>query len=312
MEPDELVEELRAMRHGAGSPSFGDIAIGVSRVRRERGLTPEQARVGRTTVYDAFRLGRIRLDLELVADIVRALGGSEERALDLSTPGGRVVAPEVQSEGVPVEAGISWRFVAGVLVGCVVLNLAGRVLVDALALPVYLDMVGTAVTAIVLGPWWGALVGLSTNVVGAAPSGPESIPFALVNVAGALAWGYGARRWSLTRSIPRFFVLNVLVALTCSVVAVPILVLLDGGFNGHGTDQVTEAVLALSHSLWASVTVSNVLTSISDKLIAGFVALTVIEGLPRRLRAWAPDDWMGGPQEAPPAVRARSGTPDPV
>ena len=94
------------------------------------------------------------------------------------------------------------------------------------------------------------------------------------------------------RDSGRFFVLNVLVALTCSLIAVPILVLLEGGFNRHGTDQVTEAVLALSHSLWASVTVSNSLTSVSDKLIAGFVALTVIEGLPRRLRAWAPADWL--------------------
>ena len=36
----------------------------------------------------------------------------------------------------------------------------------ALKLPTFLDMIGTCVAAIVLGPWWGALVGVITNVGG--------------------------------------------------------------------------------------------------------------------------------------------------
>ncbi len=97
------------------------------------------------------------------------------------------------------------------LVVCVVVNLLGRSLVELLHLPVHLDMVGTAIAALALGPWRGAAVGLATNLLGVAESGPVSVPFALVNVAGALVWGYGARRWGLGRSLPRFLGLNVLV-----------------------------------------------------------------------------------------------------
>ncbi|QIK77018.1 ECF transporter S component [Nocardioides piscis] len=303
---DAVVLRLHAIREKAGQPSFGDIAIAVSRIRRRGGATPEQARVGRTTVYDAFRLGRRRLDADLVADIARALGCEEDTALELASRcrAAQVVSnsslpssepPAVQPEEVAAASGSSSpgrRFLAVVLVGSVVINLVGRALVDTLHLPVYLDMVGTAFAAIVLGPWWGALVGVTTNLAGGVTSGAESLPFALVNVAGALVWGYGVRRWSMGRTIPRFFALNLVAALVCSAVAVPILLFMAGGFSGHGADQVTSAALALSHSLWAAVTVSNVATSASDKLIAGFVALTVIEALPGRRRAWLPDDWL--------------------
>ena len=298
MELDALVRELHTLRDSAGQPSFGDIAIGVSRVRRERGLAPEGARVGRTTVYDAFRVGRRRLDAELVADIVRALGGTPADAERMSR---RCLAVQAARLSAPVEhpmdpppATMARRVLVAILVGCVLINLAGRGLVDLLGLPLYLDMVGTAFSALVLGPWWGALVGLTTNVAGTAVSGPDSLWFAPVNIVGALVWGYAARRWRMGRSIPQFFLLNVLVAVSCTAVATITIVVLLGGVTGHGADDITASVLEMSHSLWVSVSVSNLLTSVSDKLIAGFASLALIEALPAALRVWVPSGWMKG------------------
>ena len=59
---------------------------------------------------------------------------------------------------------------------CVALNIVGGYIASALRLPVYLDMIGTAISAIVLGPWWGALVGVLTNGGSALISGPVSLP----------------------------------------------------------------------------------------------------------------------------------------
>lgn len=316
---DLVVERLQAIRDGAGLPSFGEIALGVSRVRRSRGLTPEMARVGRTTVYDAFRTGRRRLDAGLVTDIVLALGGGEELARDLAAEcrAAQAGAPSavLQAEPTPTvgavgqPASMARRVVLVVLLGSVAVNLLGRVLVDLLGLPVYLDMIGTAFTAILLGPWWGALVGVSTNAVGVIPSGTDSLWFAPVNVVGALVWGYAARRWRMASSIPRFFLLNVVVAVVCTAVAVTTIVGKLGGFTGHGSDDITASVLELGRSLWVSVSVSNLLTSITDKLIAGFVSLALIETLPARMRAWAPTSWMRGESSPGIAVRACSELP---
>ncbi len=184
------------------------------------------------------------------------------------------------------------RWLVAVLVGGFVMNMLGRGLVELLDLPVYLDMTGTACTAVVLGPWWGALVGLATNTAGMAVSGPTSLLFAPVNVAGALIWGYGARRFAMARSIPRFFLLNLVVALACSSMAVPLIVTVEHGFSDHGTDVITASALVFFSSLWASVTVSNLLTSVVDKLISGFVVLAVVESLPARVRAAMSAGWL--------------------
>lgn len=165
----------------------------------------------------------------------------------------------------------------------VALNIVGGYIASALRLPVYLDMIGTAISAIVLGPWWGALVGILTNTGSALITGPVSLPFALVNVVGALLWGYGVRSWGLGRTIPRFFVLNIIVAISCTIVAAPIIVLVFGGATGNGADALTGTFLAVGQNLVGSVFSSNILTSLADKIIAGFVALAIIEALPKSL-----------------------------
>ncbi|CAN5514578.1 hypothetical protein BH11ACT8_BH11ACT8_16350 [soil metagenome] len=170
-----------------------------------------------------------------------------------------------------------WRPVVLLLAGCVATNLIGRELVLLLGLSLHLDMVGTAIGAILLGPWWGALVGLLTNLVGAGLSGPSSLPFALVNIAGALVWGYGVRRFGMGRTIPRFFALNIVCATVCSCVAAPIVLVLYGGEVGHQTDGVGPHLLALVHLVVVSVFLSNLLISLVDKTISGFVALAVVE-----------------------------------
>lgn len=155
------------------------------------------------------------------------------------------------------------------------------------------------------------LVGGATNVAGVAVSGPDSLLFVPVNVAGALVWGYGVRRLALARRIPRFFLLNLVVAFVCSSIAVPTIVMIQHGFVGHGADMITASAMTFLDSVWASVSVANLLTSIVDKLIAGFVALTVLESLPAGARAALPAGWLRDPRGGTTAVRACSDSPGP-
>lgn len=75
----------------------------------------------------------------------------------------------------------------------------------------YLDMIGTALTAILLGPWWGAIVGLITSTftnplifsqIGIETSGAEAIniftsifPWSIINIFGGLYWGFISRNY---------------------------------------------------------------------------------------------------------------------
>lgn len=287
---DPLIAELRDLRTNAGSPSFQSVTDLVVARRITAGSAPASARLARSTVYDTFRLGRPRVNLDLVREIAAVLGA------DTTTVEGWIAQCQSPPPSPPVEddheldrgetAPRHW--VALLLLGCLVLNLLGREFVDFFHLPVYLDMTGTAIAAIALGPWRGAAVGVATNVVGVIGSGLISLPFALVNVVGALVWGYGVRRFGMGRSLARFFLLNVVVALACTVVSVPIILTFLGHDLHVGRDVITRLIEESISVFPAAVSFSNGLTSMGDKLISGFVALVVVTALPWRMRRSVP------------------------
>ncbi len=177
---------------------------------------------------------------------------------------------------------IPLTYVVSLVPVAIALNIVGGQINSALHLPTFLDMIGTAVVAIVLGPWWGALVGALTNIIASFISGPIGLPFAACNVVGALVWGYGVR-WGWGKKYWSFFVLNILVAVLVSMTAVPIYVFLFGGATGHFSDMMTAAFLAMGQNLLVSVFSSNIIVSLADKIISGFVALAIIEALPANM-----------------------------
>jgi len=196
------------------------------------------------------------------------------------------------AELTPVEPAIRKRksskipitYIVALVPVAIALNFLGSEINGLLFLPLFLDMIGTAVVAIVLGPWWGALVGGLTNVIAALMGGPISLPFAACNIVGALIWGYGIRA-GLGKNYFLFFVLNVLAALAVTLTAVPIYVFIFGGATGAYSDMMTAAFLAMGQNLWVSVFSSNIMVSLADKIISGFVALAIIEALPANLKA---------------------------
>lgn len=336
---DQISEDLQELRSRADSPSYSELVRRVTDLRVARGVPPEQARPARSTLYDAFRPGRRRMDVQLVADLAQALG-EDEAAVEAwrsrcrrAVPDSPADVPAGSSTDVPadVPAGSSAdggtgsgteapatatpaapgerslrepdqpeqpdqpdqpdqpeqvtaprrSSVAGVLILALAANLVGRSVVEWFGLTIYLDMVGTAVASIVLGPWWGVLVGVTTNVAAIPISGPESLTFALVQVAGALVWGYGVRRFAMGRNIVRYLCLNLLVALTCTSIAAPILMAYDADV-GHGSENIIALVRDHTGNLASAVLSANILTSVFDKLISGFVALAAAEALRRR------------------------------
>lgn len=173
-------------------------------------------------------------------------------------------------------------FVVAIVPVAAALNIVGGYINTVLKLPIFLDMIGTMVTAVVLGPWWGALVGAITNIVNSFISGPISLPFAVVNVVGGLVWGY-AHIFGWMKKTWSFFLVNLLVAFISSVFAVPIYVFIFGGATGHFADVMTAAFLAMGQNLVVSVFSSNILVSLADKIISGFVGLAIIDALPENM-----------------------------
>ena len=268
---DALAEDLRALRHAAGSPSFTEIAVRVGQVREARGTDPGRARPARTTVYDTFRAGRSRMDGALVADIAEALDapdpqswrdrcGRIQHALeesrlrpiatdDVDDEPTRDPTPDAEPGPVPAADPLppapadpapaqGTRLL--LLAGCVVLNLVGILVIRATGLPLYFDTIGIAVAAL------------------------------------ALVWGYVWRHLRQRGALTPPIGLHLLVGLCCSVVATPILWLRFHGFGGHTAGQLQNIFNGRIEPEWVTVFLTNLSTSMPDKLLSGVIAVAVI------------------------------------
>ena len=180
-----------------------------------------------------------------------------------------------------------FKYVIALVPVASVLNVIGGTVAGALKLPIFLDMIGTAVVAMTIGPWWGALVGVITNLTMGFLTGPVSIPFAACNVVGALVWGYGTR-WGFANDKLRFFGLSVASAVFVSLMAAPIVIFVFGGATGHASDVLTAGLLAAGNDMWAAVFSSNIIVSSADKILSSFLALAIIGALPTNLQVTGP------------------------
>jgi energy-coupling factor transport system substrate-specific component len=283
---DEIAEGLQHLRAQAGNPSYASIVRLIAEARQLDGSSSSADRPARTTVYDCFRSGRARVNARLVGEIVAALTRDEELAgvwaERCATAQATVGLAEAPAAVTAAPSRPSVRYRAVVMTVGVGLNLALIWLFAGpplgwLELPVFLDMIGTAICSIALGPWYGVVVGIATNLGEVAVVGPSSIPFALVQTAGALAWGYGVRALCFGRSLSRYFALHILVALACTATASPILVFLFPSDGGHNSQiALINSIHKVVESFAGSVFSANLFYSVIDKLIAGFAALPVL------------------------------------
>lgn len=75
----------------------------------------------------------------------------------------------------------------------VLLNVGGRQIAEYAEVPlIFVDMIGTAFCAILLGPWWAAAVAAATTTING-NFFTNYFAFGLVNITGGLVWGYLSR-----------------------------------------------------------------------------------------------------------------------
>lgn len=297
---DEFTLSLRDLRESTGL-SYRSIAAIITEQREAAGSSPAASKIAHTTVSDAFRLGRSRVNPLLVFEIVQALGvGADEsqqwreRCVSaMASRGERVTNSPPTHQPLPNDGFDppldaprtgSMLVTSAALVGAgVLLNATGKFLNPLFGDIFFFDMIGTAVVALLLGPWWSALVGAIFAVVELMKGNVGDALFATTMITSGLLWGYGSRRWGLANSLPRFLGLSVLVALLTSALAVPITVLYFNGEPGRGLDGFIESITTTGTDLWVVVGLANLAVSVADKVLTGAAAFYLAQPLKRLL-----------------------------
>ncbi len=163
----------------------------------------------------------------------------------------------------------------------VALNVVGGQLAAALALPIYIDTIGTILAGILGGPWVGLVAGILSNCINGIFS-PNFFPFAIVGGAVGLVSGILSRK-EMFNKVWKVIVSIVIVTLVSIIIGTPIVMYVYGGITGTGSTYLTAFMLAAGQSMIKSVFTAQVFSEVADKALSIVVAYVIIIAMSPRI-----------------------------
>lgn len=167
----------------------------------------------------------------------------------------------------------------------VAINYVGGQLASSLALPIYLDSIGTIVVAAIMGPWVGAISGVLFNIISSLMGGNVLASlFGLCNLGSGLIVGYMARMGKF-KTIPWVALAVVLVSLWNAILGTPIAMVVYGGVDSNaGTNLMIAGMQALGQDLASAAFIARIPANLVDKGIACVIAWIILKKLPENMQ----------------------------
>lgn len=165
---------------------------------------------------------------------------------------------------------------------CLALNLSLAKVAALMALPVYMDTVGTILAAALLSPAYAFSIAALTSLLGGLLIHP-AFPFyigtqflvALVALMAVRMNGF-ATWW-------KALLIGALIAVSASIASAPVTVILFGGITLSGATAINAVMLAAGHSIWKSVVAGSLIVESLDKITTAILAWQLLSRLPKRL-----------------------------
>ncbi|EPK9281056.1 ECF transporter S component [Escherichia coli] len=159
----------------------------------------------------------------------------------------------------------------------IAINMIGGQLASMVKLPIFLDSIGTLISAVLLGPVIGMLTGLLTNLLWGLLTDPIAAAFAPVAMVIGLVAGWLARAgWF--RTLPKVVVSGVIITLAVTVVAVPLRTALFGGVTG----LFVAWMHSMGQNLVESVAITVIGANLVDKILTAVIVWLLLRQLPIR------------------------------
>lgn len=162
----------------------------------------------------------------------------------------------------------------------VAINVVVALIVQLLKLPVYLDTIGTALTAMIGGPWIGMATGLITNILKGIYD-PFSFAFIPVQLLIGLVVGLLSISGMLTK-IWKVVASGLILTLVVTLISAPIQVIAFGGIAGNSSDALVAILVASGQQLWTAVFSKTIVVEIVDKIITLLFAYLIVQRMTPR------------------------------
>ena len=163
---------------------------------------------------------------------------------------------------------------------CVAINIVLGIITSALGIPLYLDTLGTVLSAALIGPVPGIIVGALSNIITGFMYSVSDIPFCLVNMAVGLIVGLVAKKFKFT--VVSAVITGLVLSVVCPAIGTPIGIYVYGGLNGSASDVLVMSLVQAGKDIFQASFLRNVASNLIDKVGTCVVGWALIKAMPMR------------------------------
>lgn len=162
----------------------------------------------------------------------------------------------------------------------VAMNIVLGIITSAIGIPLYLDTLGTMLTAVLIGTVPGMIVGALSNIITGLIFSPTDIPFFIVNMVVGLITGLIARKFKF--GLVTAIITGLILAVVCPAVGTPIGIAVYGGLNGSWSDILVTALVQGGQSIFAASFLRNIASNLIDKVGTSIVTWILLKAMPKK------------------------------
>lgn len=160
------------------------------------------------------------------------------------------------------------------------INYLGKLVAGLLKLPLWLDSIGTVLSAMLAGPIIGALSGIINNIIYGVTADPISTVYAITSgVIGLIVGVMAYKGW--LKNFKTVIVVGLVVGLAAAVISTPLNLIFWGGQTGNVWGDAFYAFLVSNDvPVWLASFGDSVVVDVPDKLATVIVSYLIFKGLP--------------------------------
>lgn len=174
-----------------------------------------------------------------------------------------------------------------ILAFCAVINLLGGQIALLLRLPIYLDSFGTALAAALLGPVYGMIPGIISNLIGGMTTDLYALYYLPVQIITGWMSGIVFRKVPSRngRDLIRILFGAGMISIPGTLVSSSITSIIFGGITSSGSTILVQLLHHLGLGLTASVCIVQGLTDYADRTVVLMLTSVLLMMLPSSVKA---------------------------
>lgn len=161
----------------------------------------------------------------------------------------------------------------------IVINIVGSYIALVLHLPIYLDSMGTIMTAILLGPFYGLFPGVLSALVTGMTSDIYAFYYMPVGIVLGIVTGFVFQK----NKSNKLFVKSFCISVPASLISACITANLFGGITSSGSTMLVQLLAKTPLGLTLSCLIVQFFTDYFDRLLSLWLVFLVIKKLPDSL-----------------------------